>query len=586
MSQFPAEHQGQITAWEIRAGKDEKLSGQLSNARLLVALVGVVVAWLVFSRQALPFPVLALPIGAFILLAIQHERVSRDQDRTRRAIDFHAAAIRRATNDWMGKGNAGERFRDPAHPYAEDLDLFGRGSLFELIARTRTAEGERTLADWLRAAAPMDEVRARQIAVAELAGRVPLRETYALAGDDLTSQVEAASIQAWAARPPVEFFAGSRVALAFFVAVEILALVAWLFGFMPVHYFLLLAGGTLLLSFAFHAKVQRVSEGLHQSAHDLALFGELAAAVEREQFTSPLLVRIHAQLSGAAQATRQLQRLVELLDSSRNQFFGVIALLLLWAPQVSMALEAWRRKHGRQAHLWIAALGEFEALLSLSAFSFEHPEARQAELLPRGKSLRGTGIAHPLLPATQAVPNDASLHEAAPILIVSGSNMSGKSTLLRAIGLNTVLAWAGAPVCCQTLSVSPLQVAASLRIVDSLGEGRSRFFAEILRLRQILTLSSERPVLFLLDEVLSGTNSHDRRVGAEAIIRQLLSNGAIGLITTHDLALTAMALNGARNVHFADDYIGGQLSFDYRMKDGPVQRSNAIPLMRSIGLDV
>ena len=207
-------------------------------------------------------------------------------------------------------------------------------------------------------------------------------------------------------------------------------------------------------------------------------------------------------------------------------------------------------------------------------------------LLPTGRSLTGTGIVHPLLPASQAIPNDASLNEAEPLLIVSGSNMSGKSTLLRAIGLNTVLAWAGAPVCCATLSVSPLQVAASLRIVDSLGEGRSRFYAEILRLRQILTLSGEQPVLFLLDEVLSGTNSHDRRVGAEAIIRQLLNHGALGLVTTHDLALTAMALPGARNVHFADDYIDGELHFDYRMKTGPVQRSNAIPLMRSIGLDV
>ena len=586
MSRYPEAHTARIAHWQATAKQNDKLDEQLSQARLAVALVGVVVAWLVFSRQALPFGALLVPIAVFVALAVKHERVARARDLARRASGFHEAAIRRTTSEWIGQGNAGERFRDTAHPYAEDLDLFGHGSLFELIARTRTAEGERTLADWLRAAAPIEQVLARQGAIAELAPRVEWREAYALAGDDITSQVEADSVSAWATRPAVDFFPGARLALAAFVALELLALGAWLFGFLPVHYFLGLAGGALALSYFFHPRVQKVSAGLHQSARDLRLFGELAAAVESETFHAPLLGQAHARLAGAARASRELERLVELLDSSRNQFFGVIALLLLWAPQVSLALEAWRRKHGPEAHLWIAALGRVEALLSLAAFAFEHPAAVAPALLAQGKSFTGRGIAHPLLPATQAVANDASLSQEAPLLIVSGSNMSGKSTLLRAIGLNAVLAWSGAPVCCASLSVSPLQVAASLRIVDSLSEGRSRFYAEILRLRQILTLAANQPVLFLLDEVLSGTNSHDRRVGAEAIIRQLLSHGALGLVTTHDLALTAMALPGARNVHFADDYVSGELSFDYRMKEGPVQRSNAIPLMRSIGLDV
>ncbi len=586
MSQFPAAHETRIANWQAQEKQNAKLDEQLSNARLIVAFIGVALAWMVFSRQWLPFGAILAPIAAFVVLVIRHEKVARARDRARRAIAFHEAAIRRAHGDWAGHGNAGERFRDPAHPYAEDLDLFGRGSLFELIARTRTAEGERTLADWLRAAAPVRDIEARQAAVAELAPQVEWRETYALAGDDLTSHVEAEAIAAWATKPPVEFFAGARVAFALLVLLQILALTGWLFGLLPVHYFLLFAGGCLLLSLVFHAKVQRVTEGLHHSAHDLALFAELAAAAEREKFQAPLLATAQARLAGAARAARELERLVELLDSSRNQFFGVIALMLIWAPQVALGLEAWRRRHGAEARLWIAALGQIEALLSLAAFAFEHPAAVEPTLLPDGKTFAGVGIAHPLLPAAQAVANDASLSADQPLLIVSGSNMSGKSTLLRAIGLNTVLAWAGAPVCCTSLSVSPLQVAASLRIVDSLNEGRSRFYAEILRLRQILTLSADQPVLFLLDEVLSGTNSHDRRVGAEAIIRQLLAHGAVGLVTTHDLALTAMDFLGVRNVHFADDYVEGELHFDYRMKQGPVQRSNAIPLMRSIGLDV
>lgn len=586
MNLFPPAHQSLIATWQATQKKTARLDEQLSHARLAVALAGVVIAWLIFSSKTLPFPVLGLPIAAFIALAIQHERISRQQDHARRAIAFHQAALRRTTSDWIGHGNAGERFRDAAHPYAEDLDLFGRGSLFELIARTRTAEGEQTLADWLRQAAPLEEVKARQAAIAELAPRVDWREAYSLAGDDITSLVEAKSVAAWATRPAIPFFPGARLVLAAFTALELLALTGWLFGLLPVLYLLILAGIALVLSALLQSRVQQVSAGLQQSSRDLKLFGELAAVVEKESFASPLLAESRDRLAGAARATRHLERLVELLDSSRNQFFGLIALVLLWAPQVSLALEAWRARHGQEAHLWIAALGRVEALLSLSAFAFEHPAAVTPELLPNGKSFRGQAIAHPLLPAAQAIANDAELNEGAPLLIVSGSNMSGKSTLLRAIGLNTVLAWSGAPVCCGSLAVSPLHVAASLRIVDSLSEGRSRFYAEILRLRQILTLSLTEPVLFLLDEVLSGTNSHDRRVGAEAIIRQLLSHGALGLVTTHDLALTAMDLPTACNVHFADDYLNGELSFDYRMKTGPVQRSNAIPLMRSIGLDV
>ena len=200
------------------------------------------------------------------------------------------------------------------------------------------------------------------------------------------------------------------------------------------------------------------------------------------------------------------------------------------------------------------------------------------------------GLCHPLIPEEQCVPNDLRLGGELRLLIVSGSNMSGKSTLLRSVGLNTVLAWAGAPVCASRLAISPLMVGASIRVLDSLQDGRSRFYAEITRLREIVNLAAgSRTVLFLIDELLSGTNSHDRRIGASAIMRSLIDRGAIGMITTHDLALAHIAddLPGrAVNVHFADTFVDGRLQFDYRLLPGVVERSNALDLMRSVGLEV
>ena len=259
-----------------------------------------------------------------------------------------------------------------------------------------------------------------------------------------------------------------------------------------------------------------------------------------------------------------------------------------------MGVEAWRADAGPHVGKWLAAVAEFEALSSLASLAFEHPAWTFPVLLENTPPFFGAvALRHPLLPVDRCVPNDVQLGREAgdcSLLIVSGSNMSGKSTLLRSIGLNTVLAWAGAPVAAEQLRLSPLRLGASLRVVDSLQDNRSRFMAEITRLRQIVALASEgAPLLFLLDELLSGTNSHDRRIGASAIVRGLVEQGAIGLLTTHDLALAELEHDlqpNAKNVHFEDSLINGQIEFDYRLRPGIVLRSNALELMRAVGLKV
>jgi DNA mismatch repair ATPase MutS len=271
-------------------------------------------------------------------------------------------------------------------------------------------------------------------------------------------------------------------------------------------------------------------------------------------------------------------------------FFAPVAAALLWREQLAMAIEAWRAAAGPAIRSWIAAIGEFEALLCLSGYAFEHQADPFPVFTEKPGWFEATGLGHPLMSESQCVRNDVRLGDALRLLVVSGSNMSGKSTLLRSVGLNTVLAWAGAPVRAASMTISPVDLGASIRVVDSLQDGRSRFYAEITRLREIVGLTgAKRTVLFLIDELLSGTNSHDRLIGAEAVVRGLVNRGAIGMITTHDLALAHIAedFDGrAANVHFEDTIENGALHFDYHLRAGVVQKSNALELMRSVGLDV
>jgi len=340
----------------------------------------------------------------------------------------------------------------------------------------------------------------------------------------------------------------------------------------------------------------------HRAA-ELKLLALLLARLERESFATPMLAELRRALettataaSGALPPSRrvaELARRVDLLDARRNQIVALLVAPLLWTTQLALAVEAWRRRFGTAIGRWLAAVGEIEALGSLASFAFEHPELPFPTLrdtAPRPE-LDGEALAHPLLAAHTRVANDVALGGTHPrLLIVSGSNMSGKSTLLRTVGINVVLALAGGPVCARRLALTPLAIGATLRIHDSLQEGRSRFYAEITRLRQIVDLAGGPvPALFLLDELLSGTNSHDRRIGAESILRGLLERNAIGLATTHDLALTEMATPlgpAADNVHFEDELRDGQMTFAYRMRPGIVRKSNALALMRAIGLDV
>ena len=576
----------------------ERRHAHLAWWRFAIFAAGVgLLVWL--GRPGLPW--LLVPGLAFAAVAVVHAFVLNARDRAARAVTFYERGLRRLNDEWTGTGETGDRFRADHHPYADDLDLFGRGSLFELLSTPRTAAGEATLAGWLLAPSRPEVVRDRQQAVQELEPKLDLREGLFVLGPEVRAIVDTDALSAWARTTPRLVVTWPRYVLPVVAVVSTSLMAWWIWSGEPppgLGAMLVLQG---LVGWWFRSGVREISEHVERRAQELGVLRDLLALVEREPATTPRLKQLAAELTATGSVPSveigRLVRLADLIDSRQNQFFVPIAALLLLGTQTAIAIDHWRARCGPQVPRWLEIAGEYEALAALAGYAAEHPADTFPIVddgLPR---FDADDLAHPLIPAARAVPNSVRLGGESPhVLLVSGSNMSGKSTWLRTIGIAAVLAQAGAPVRGRGVRMSWLHVGATLRIQDSLQAGQSRFFAEITRLSDVVALARRHvadaatpAVLFLLDEVLAGTNSHDRRIGAEGIVKGLVGLGGIGLVTTHDLALTEVVAelgHAAANVHFEDHFEDGSLRFDYRLREGVVRTSNALALMRSVGLDV
>ncbi len=592
-----ADYRTRLQRHRLEHAARERVDARLAGSRLAVFVVALMLAVLAVRGTA-PWWWLAVPAAVFLALAVWHDRVIREKVRAAALVEFYERGMARIEDRWAGGGSAGEAFRDDHHPYATDLDLFGRGSLFELLCLARSGAGEATLAGWLKHAADPPEIEARQQAVGELTPALDFREDLAVAGAAAQGRTDVPTLTRWSTEPSV--LPGHLRWVAIPLTIATLGALWWAVRTGETSLFLLALGAQAAFALPLERRVRGVLHGADGPARSLVVLAPTLGRLERERFAAPRLSALGGRIVGgvrpATTAVARLNRLVEMHDWQHNPFFAPFALMLLWGTHVALAIEAWRRAHGSRVDGWMAAVGEFEALSSLAAYAFEHPADPFPVVLGDPQGARPTAcfdaesLGHPLLPAASMVRNDVRLVGDTRLLLVSGSNMSGKSTLLRSVGINAVLAQMGAPVRAATLRLSPLRVGATLRIQDSLQEGRSRFYAEITRVRELADLArGEIPLLFLLDELFHGTNSHDRQAGAAGVLRSLVERGAIGLVTTHDLALTTMTGDlgaAAVNVHFEDVFESGEITFDYRMKPGPVTRSNALALMRAVGLDV
>ncbi len=561
------------------------------------AKVAIFVATLIYTAVRLgdlSSTVYGVAAALFVALSIWHELVMRALARAQAAVAYYGAGEDRIHDRWMREEPSGERFRDRDHPYADDLDVFGARSLFQLLSGCRTPMGEARLASWLLHPSPAPELRDRQARIAALRQRVDLRERIAVVNAGRRRSIQPDRLIAWAEEapslPPIRF-----VIVA--MALLFLAALAYSMNDGPGIY----VGIILLVNlgiFGWLAKrANAIVESLAASTESAAidLIANVIKAIEGETFSEPELIALSRRLRGdtpslVSKRIARLARISDWADSRHNVFLRLSELPLLFTLQVAFAAQSWRKSHGASFRDWVDAVGEMEALLSLAGYSYERPDDPFPELVESATPLfDATGVAHPLIPAAEAVRNSLALGDPR-VFIVSGSNMAGKSTLMRTVGINAVLALAGAPVRAERLRISPLAVGTCLRHSDSLQEHRSGFYTEALRIRLICNLlDGPLPLLFLFDELLAGTNSKDRRIAAEGVVRTMLSRGAIGMITTHDLSLTEIAeiFPGlAKNVHLEDRVENGKMSFDYKLRDGVITHSNALELMRMIGLDV
>lgn len=568
---------------------------RIATARGIVFIAFCVTLYFAVGGAALSPFWLILPTVVFVALVLSHGSVARQLVRARRAVTYYEIALERLNHEWIGKGATGNRYQDVEHLYSADLDLFGSGSLFELICRARTRIGEDTLARWLGAPADPKSIRQRQSAIDELRHSLDFREEVALLDAEVHDEIDQNELIAWSHQTPEPFSIAHRLAAIGLGVAAVVTLIGWVFGVILASALVVVLLVEILFLFSIRRRIREVSRSADPAGSGLAILSQVLSLIEREEFQTPLLAKLRAVLDtdGRPPSERisQLQSRIRWLNNClQNQFFAPFALAFCLPVHLIHRIEIWRERFGANIPEWLEAVGEFEALSSLAGYAFEQAGDPFPRIISDGCCFEAESLGHPLIPDVQCVRNDIEFGDGCPLMMVSGSNMSGKSTLLRSVGINVVLALAGAPVRAKALRVSPFAVGTAMRVHDSLQHGASLFYQVISRIKSVVECSGNSPpLLFLLDEILQGTNSQDRRVGADGIIRQLIDRGAVGLVTTHDLALTDIVStmeHRARNVHFEDHLVDGRMTFDFQLRPGVVQKSNALELMRMIGLDV
>ncbi len=488
----------------------------------------------------------------------------------------------------------GQNLHPPGHLFERDLDLLGPDSLFAALSTVRTGPGERGLARYLVQPATHAETLLRQEAVQELLPRTELREHIALLGDTTFHQISASFFDQWIAGTAPAFAPASRIVLTFTAAANLTLILAGLSHLLPwsrvLPYLLAVLAVQGLLCLRLRARVLPLLTGGARLEHHIRLFAQGLDLLQKTNFRSPKLKDLQArslQPANSVKLLAGLQSALSIVEQRPKEYFLLLSLLFAAGTQAAISIALWKRKNAATMQVWIDAWSEFEALNALANYAFEHPEDAWPELLPASDppTFEAQALGHPLL--HRSVPNDVSFNAANRFYLVSGSNMAGKSTLLRSVGINAALSYAGAPVRARSLRLTPLTLGASIALTDSLAEGKSKFLAEVERLSSIVQASQTAPVLFLIDEIFSGTNSLDRHLAAKAVLEELLGNGAIGALSTHDLALTDLVPSAkvpGSLVHMASPDPADPLAFDYQLKPGANFTSSAPAILRLIGL--
>lgn len=582
-------------------GEIKVVNGKLDRiawTRLLVfVLAGGAEIWSWYQNEWLWLPVFFLGMAGFIAVVKWNEKVNEEKEYLELKKAINEAEILRLDGKLDGF-DEGNEFDGREHPYSSDLDLFGRHSLYQLINRASTLYGRETVANWLKNAAGSKVVNQRQQAAAELDGNIEWRQEFQATGmrsKHPGDRLE--SLKAWMEEAPQ---LTKRPVFRFLpIVLPIITLSAIVLSGMELLHWLiplLLFMGHITINRTIKKYGEEVFGGIHRRAKFLKAFAVLIQQIGELEAESPFILEQKEKLervgTPAHEEIASLGKILTRLELRLNGLpYYIMNHLFFWDIIHISQLERWKSRHGTQILDWFLVIGEMEAISSLAALRHAFPEWKNPEVVDAEVAMEGKALGHPLLPADARVHNPISLGGPGAIWLITGSNMSGKSTFLRTVGINAVLALSGAVVNAESLRIGKLQIATSMRTLDSLEENTSSFFAELKRLRMVIDLvESGKPVLFLLDEILKGTNSKDRHAGARALIKQLHSGGGAGLVSTHDLELADLegSMQGdLKNFSFNCEVTpSGDLNFDYTLTPGLCKSMNATALMQTMGIQL
>ncbi len=573
------------------------LNDRFVNIRTLIFLAGALsVGFLLYKKSTTPAIIVGTVfLAAFLFIMTRHNRVKKDLRRYQTLIGIYDAFLKRINGEWTSFPDKGEEFLASDHPYGADLNIFGSKSLFQLLNLTHTFKGRHRLAELLgNCGGEYEKIMKRQGAVKELSQKLDFVEELTLRGllYKKTAKDPESFFDAMSQSKKVPGLLKSPVLL-FGLPILTLASAIMVGRVIPWLYLVLLAGLILQLSlFAWSFKALSPYLGLvYQYKNELETYQKLIELLEKESFEDPFLIELKNGLADESyKASSEIKRLTALSDYIDFKYspliYFILNALFLWDLHLYRSLERWKKDNTQRVGRWLEILGEFEALVSLSVVPLTTPVFTYPELTRGKPSFSAIELSHPYIPYEKRVPNNVAING---VGIITGSNMSGKTTLLRTVGINLVLAYAGAPVCAKAMSAGLMSLYTSMRNNDDLSEGVSTFYAELLRIKKIVDYSrKEQNMIFLIDEIFKGTNSKDRIEGAKSVLRGLNRPWAIGLISTHDYELCDLEAEDTlrfSNHHFTESYSNNQIHFDYKLHQGRCRTSNARYLMKMVGLE-
>lgn len=568
---------------------------RISMLRLALFIAGIAGVYFFFNQTTLLIAGICLTFLPFFILVKVHNRFFIRKEWLETQARIIQEELQALSGDYSSFED-GKEYVNPEHPYSFDLDIFGRRSLFQSINRTCTFFGKNRLAKWLQNHLhEKTSIEKRQEMVREISEHTLFREQFRVAGLVHHGQSsDGEKIQAWSQSPAQYLHAGWVKAFIWGVPViNSLLLITSLAGWTSFSWLGLSFGIFLVLSFGIIKRATYIQETYGKQLKSLNGYARLIALAKAENWKSAgmqeLMERFNLNGQSPIQALQQLSKELDRLDLRNNQFLYVLLEgSIFFQLQEIVRIERWKVRYGQHISEWLETVGELDALCSLGTFAYNHPQYTYPELTEKPFCFLATQMGHPLMPASQCVKNDATIPSRPFFLIITGANMAGKSTYLRTIGVNYLLACIGAPVCCERLKLHPNQLITSLRTSDSLSDNESYFFAELKRLKRIIDLLNQGQQLFIiLDEILKGTNSMDKQKGSFDLIRQFMQLKANGIIATHDLLLGSLIKQfpeEIRNYCFEADIKENELTFSYKLREGVAQNMNACFLMKKMGI--